>query len=136
MRELYLKYREIIRYIIVGMMATVVSLGVYYTCVLTFLDPQKPLQLQTANVISWTAAVTFAYFMYRKYVFESKEPNILKEGSTFFMGRIGTLLLDMGIMFLLVTVLCMNDKIAKLIAQAAVTVCNYLYSKLLVFRNK
>lgn len=135
MREIYLKYREFIRYIIVGMLTTVVSLSVYYTCVLTFLDPHKPLQLQAANVISWIAAVTFAFFMYRKYVFESRDPNIFRQGVTFFIGRIGTLLLDMAVMFLLVTVLCMNDKIAKLIALAAVTVCNYLYSKLLVFRS-
>lgn len=30
------------------------------------------MQLQAANVLSWIAAVTFAYFTNRKYVFESK----------------------------------------------------------------
>ena len=129
------KYKEIVNYLIVGVLTTIVSLATYYTCVLTVLDPQNPMQLQAANVISWIAAVTFAYFINRKYVFESNDPNMLKEGSRFFASRIGTLLMDMGTMFLLVTILGMSDKIAKLIVQVIVTIGNYLFSKLLVFKD-
>ena len=43
--------------------------------------------------------------------------------------------MDMGTMFLLITIMGMSDKIAKLIVQVIVTVGNYLFSKLLVFRN-
>ena len=132
----YDKYKEIVNYLIVGVLTTIVSLTTYYTCVLTVLDPHDPVQLQAANVISWIAAVTFAYFTNRKYVFESSEPNMVKEGSKFVASRIGTLLLDMGTMFLLVTILYMNDKLAKLIVQVIVTVGNYLFSKMLVFRGK
>ena len=133
MKEIYNKHKEIINYLIVGLLTTVVSLATYFACVLTFLNPGIPMQLQAANVISWIVAVTFAYYMNRKYVFESNDPNILKEGTSFFISRIGTLLMDMGTMFLLVTVLGMSDKIAKLIVQVIVTVGNYLFSKLLVF---
>lgn len=136
MRDLYIKHKEIVNYLIVGVLTTVVSLGVYYFCVLTFLDPRNPVQLQVANVISWIAAVTFAYFTNRKYVFESDDPNMLREGTAFFASRIGTLLMDMGTMFLLVTVMGTNDKIAKLVVQVIVTVGNYLFSKLFVFRKK
>ena len=72
LKTLYFKYKEIINYLIVGGLTTVVSLVTYYLCVLTFLDPGHPVQLQIANVISWIFAVTFAYFTNRKYVFESK----------------------------------------------------------------
>ena len=136
MKAVFIKYREIIMYLIVGVLTTIVSLGVYYLCVLTILDPHNPVQLQAANVISWIAAVTFAYFTNRNYVFESHDNNILREGTAFFMSRTGTLLMDMGTMFLFVTLIGMNDKIAKLIVQVIVTVGNYLLSKLLVFRNK
>lgn len=135
MKELYLKHKEIINYLIVGGLTTIVSLAVYYFCVLTILDPKDPLQLQAANVISWVAAVTFAYFTNRKYVFESTDPDMIREGAAFFASRIGTLLMDMGTMFLLVTVMGMSDKIAKLIVQVIVTIGNYLFSKLLVFRK-
>lgn len=128
--------REIVSYLIVGVLTTIVSLAVYYICVLTFLDPLHPVQLQAANVISWIAAVTFAFFTNRKYVFESKDPHIVREGASFFASRIATLLMDMAAMFLLVTLMGMNYKIAKLIVQVIVTVSNYLFSKLIVFRDR
>ena len=135
LHALYKKYKEIINYLIVGILTTVVSLGVYYVCTVTFLNPKNAFQLQAANVISWVCAVIFAYFTNRKYVFESKTPNILKEASAFFIARVGTLLMDMGVMFLGVTVMGTNDKIAKLISQVVVTIGNYVFSKLFVFKK-
>lgn len=126
---------EITRYLVVGVLTTVVSLGVYYGLVLTILDPNNALQLQIANVISWIAAVTFAYFTNRIFVFKSKDPNILKEATGFFASRVGTLLMDMALMFIMVTALGWSDKIAKLIVQVVVTVANYVFSKLLVFKK-
>ena len=132
----YTKHKEIINYVIFGVLTTAVCIISYYICVLTFLDPKNPLQLQIANVLSWIAAVVFAYYTNRKYVFLSREKNIIKEGTAFFVSRISTLIMDMAIMFLLVTVLCVNDKIAKLIVQIIVIIGNYLLSKWVVFKNK
>lgn len=134
--ELYKQYKEIINYLIVGVLTTVVSLGVYYACVLTFLDPENAIQLQVANIISWVAAVTFAYFTNRKFVFESKNPDILKEASAFVGARVATLLMDMLCMFIMVTCMGWSDKIAKLVVQVIVTVANYVFSKIFVFRKK
>lgn len=133
---LYKKYKEIINYLIVGVLTTVVSLGVYYACVLSFLDPENAFQLQIANVISWIAAVTFAYFTNRKFVFESKNPDMLKEASAFVGARVATLLMDMLCMFIMVTCMGLSDKIAKLVVQVIVTVANYIFSKIFVFRGK
>ena len=135
LKKLYKKYKELVNYLIVGVLTTVVSLGVYYGCVLTFLDPETPWQLQAANVISWIAAVTFAYFTNRKYVFESKNENKLKEAAAFYGSRITTLLMDMVCMFLMVTVAGMSDKLAKLIVQVIVTAANYILSKFFVFHK-
>ncbi|MCI6733049.1 MAG: GtrA family protein [Lachnospiraceae bacterium] len=129
------RYRELISYLIVGGLTTVVSLGTYYGCTLTILDAAVPLQLQAANVLSWIAAVTFAYFTNRKYVFESRNQHMLKEAAAFYASRLSTLLMDMGLMFLMVTILNWNDKIAKLIVQVVVTVANYVISKFFVFKN-
>ena len=135
LKELFRKYREIIMYLIVGGMTTVVSLAVYYGCVMTFLDPNDPIQLQAANIISWVAAVTFAYFTNRKYVFESESSHVLKEAAAFYGSRVTTLLLDMVCMFLMVTVCGISDKIAKLVVQVLVTVGNYILSKFFVFKK-
>ena len=136
LKELYLKYKEIINYLIVGGLTTVVSLFTYYACVLTFLDPNNPLQLQIANVISWIFAVAFAYVTNRKYVFESENRNIFQEAVAFFGSRVTTLLMDMGCMALLVSVIQMNDKIAKILVQFLIVVANYVFSKFFVFRKQ
>ena len=134
--KLYKKYKEIVNYLIVGVLTTVVSLAVYYICVVTFLDPHRALQLQAANIVSWIAAVTFAYFTNRRFVFESKNPNMLQEAAAFYAARLATLGMDMAVMFLMVTVGGINDKIAKLVVQVLVTVSNYILSKLLIFRKQ
>ena len=134
-KELYLKYKEIINYLIFGVLTTVVSLVTYYICVFTVLDPDNAIQLQIANVISWIISVAFAYITNRKFVFESKNSNKLQEASKFVTSRIATLLMDMLIMFIGVTLLKFNDGIIKLISQIIVIIANYLLSKMLVFRK-
>ena len=134
-KKLYIKYKEIINYLIVGVLTTIVSLSTYYLLVFTILNPKNSIQLQIANIVSWIVSVAFAYVTNRKYVFESKEKNKLKEAGKFFSARVLTLLLDMAIMFVGVTVLHLNDKIFKLISQVAITISNYLISKLFVFKK-
>jgi len=135
-KEIYNKYQEIIKYLIFGVLTTIISLLTYYLLVFTILDPNKPLQLQIANIISWITCVTFAYVTNRKYVFNSKNKNILKEITKFYSSRITTLLIDMLIMFIFVTTLHFNDKIIKLIVQVIITILNYILSKILVFTKK
>ncbi len=134
--NIYHKYKEIINYLIVGGLTTVLSLAVYYGSVLTFLDPQNEIQLQIANILSWTAGVIFSYFMNRIFVFESKEKNKIKEAGKFVSSRIITLLMDMAIMAIGVSVLKFNDKIMKLFSQVVITISNYIFSKLFVFTKK
>ena len=124
------KYSEIIRYLMVGILTTIVSLGVYYGCVLTIFDPNNALQLQLANIFSWIAAVTFAYFMSHYFVFQSHEKNLIHEAAAFYSAR----LLTLALMFILVTLCNTNDKIAKLIVQVIITIANYIFSKLFVFK--
>ena len=128
------KYSEIIRYLMVGILTTIVSLGVYYGCVLTIFDPNNALQLQLANIFSWIAAVTFAYFMSHYFVFQSHEKNLIHEAAAFYSARLLTLFIDMALMFILVTLCNTNDKIAKLIVQVIITIANYIFSKLFIFK--
>lgn len=133
--ELFNKYKEIIMYLIFGVLTTVVSLVTYYSLTLTILNPEKAMQLQLANIISWIVSVAFAYVTNRKFVFESKSEDIVKEATSFVGGRVLTLLLDMAIMFIFVTLLHLNDKIFKIVSQVLVIVTNYVISKLFVFKE-
>ena len=92
-----------------------------------------------AIIISWIAGVLFAYFTNRKFVFESKNENKLKEFISFVVARIATLLLEMFIMWFFVTLLKLNSDlyvvIFTLVAQVAVVIGNYIFSKLFVFKK-
>ena len=130
------KSRQIIMYLIFGVLTTIVSLVTYYLLVYTILDPNKALELQIANIISWCVGVIFAYVTNRKYVFESKNKNKVKESISFVTSRLITLFMDMGIMFVGVTLMHGNDKIIKIISQVIIIVANYLFSKLIVFKRR
>lgn len=133
--EAYKKNKEVINYIMVGILTTLVSLAVYYALVLTILNPEDALLLQVANIISWIASVTFAYFANRKFVFESKNEHIVLEAMKFYLSRLGTLLLDMTIMYIGVSLLFYNDKFVKIVVQIIVIIVNYIFSKLFVFQK-
>lgn len=134
-KDLYKQYEEIINYLIVGVLTTIVSLATYFICTKTFLNPSDKIELQIANIISWILAVTFAYFTNRKYVFKSKNKNMIKEASSFVASRIASLLMDMFTMFIIVSVLHFNDLIGKAVSQVIVTIANYILSKLIVFKK-
>lgn len=134
-KELYLKYKEIINYLFFGVLTTIVSLATYYILVLTILDANNPIELQIANVIAWITCVTFAYITNRKYVFNSKEENILKEMLKFYSARIASLLIDMALMYIFVSRLHFNDKIIKIIVQIIIIILNYILSKIIVFKK-
>ena len=83
MKELYNKYEEIIIYLIVGVLTTIVSWGACFVAKLLGLDPDIKIQNFIINTIGWVVGVLFAYPLNRKWVFKSSNPHILKE----FFGR-------------------------------------------------
>lgn len=133
--EIYLKHKEGFNYLIFGFLTTVLNLVIYYLLTNTILNPNIEIELQIANVLSWLVAFLFAYITNRLFVFQSKNDNVLKEFSKFFLSRISTLILDMIIMFIGVSVLKYNDQIIKLISQVLVILSNYILSKIFVFKK-
>lgn len=128
------KYKEIIMYLIFGVLTTLISLGTYFLLTSTILNPNNGVELQITNVIAWIVSILFAFFTNKFFVFESKK-STLKELPMFFSLRIVTLLLDMLIMYLGVTVLLLNHKVIKLISEVIIVVSNYIFSKLIVFKK-
>lgn len=137
--ELYKKYEEIVNYLIMGVLATAVNLGVKYALLFTVLEASNPTQLQIAVVISWIVACLFAYVTNKIIVFKSKDTKILKEFLSFVSARLLTLGMEMLIMFVFVTALGLNSDlwviIWSLVAQVVVIVANYVFSKLFIFKN-
>lgn len=138
-KSLYEKYREIINYLIFGVLTTIVNIGTKYALLFTIFDAKNAVELQLAIIISWILAVLFAYITNRKFVFESKNKNKIKELISFFSARIATLLLEMFIMWFFITLLKLNSDIYVIIftilTQILVVVGNYILSKIFVFKK-
>lgn len=135
--NLYKKYQEIINYLIVGVLTTVVSIVTYFLFSLV-LDIENNILFILANVLSWICAIIFAYITNKKFVFNTTTSNKKEEIKVFSMfvsSRITTLLIELAFMFITVKVMLINDKIAKVVAQFIVIVLNYILSKLFVFKK-
>ena len=63
-KELCRKYEEIIAYLIVGVLNTLVSWGAWFLCAYTILDAQVVWQNVALSIISWVVGVVFGYVMY------------------------------------------------------------------------
>ena len=135
-KKIYIKNKEIINYLIIGGLTTLISLSTYFLLTISLLDPNRAIELQIANILSWIISVAFAYITNRIFVFESKSKNILAESTKFCLSRIGTLLIDVAIMFLFVTLLKFDDRIIKIITQVIVIALNYVFSKIFVFKKQ
>lgn len=126
--KIYKRKKEVIDYLIVGVLTTIVSITSYYLFRLVIEN------YMVCTVLSWIAAVAFAYITNRKFVFHSREKNILKEISKFVSSRVLTLLIEIVIMALFVDLLHIDDRISKFFVQFVIVILNYVFSKILVFK--
>lgn len=127
----YINY-ETVTYLIFGVLSTVVNYVVYYAAVFA------GVHYVTAQVIAWIAAVVFAYFTNRRYVFESttKGKVMAAEFVKFSAARIITLLIETLIMVVFVEKAGISDKIIKIPASVITVVLNYVFSKLFIFKKE
>ena len=137
-KALCVKYREILVYLIVGGLTTLVSwTAKFLWTYLFYAGTAYPSSTQNfiLSVVDWVAGVAFAYPANRRWVFQSKNPEILKEASGFVLSRLSTLLLNILMMQLLVNVLHINVYVSTVFTAILVIVGNYVFSKLFVFRK-
>ena len=138
-RVLFEKYREIIMYLIFGVLTTLVSLLSYSLVIKLF-----PLSITEASAISWVVAVSFAFITNKLFVFESrsrKASTVFREVLTFFAARVISgvveiflpeFLFKIGLSFSLFGV---KGLVSKIIVNIIVIILNYIFSKLFVFRK-
>lgn len=134
MRQLIDKYAHIISYLFWGVMTTLISLG-SYALFLAVWD----INYQVSNVLSWIISVTFAFFVNKYFVFHSKTSGfktLLKEGINFYGARLGTLGMEIVVLWIGVSVLNGDAYLWKLIVQVLILIANYLASKLIFKKNE
>ena len=139
LRDFCKKHREILVYLIVGGLTTLVSWAAKFLWNFAFYGgTAAPTVAQNTilSVVENAAGIAFAYPTNRKWVFQSKNPHILAEAGSFVGSRLLTMLLGWLLNLLLVNVLGISTYIATVVSAVFVVVGNYIISKLLVFRKK
>lgn len=128
------KHRETILYLFFGAFTTLVNIVSYlfFTRVILF-------NFMVANALAWILAVLFAYVTNKFFVFESKRIEIkflFKEFLSFISFRLLSGVVEMLIMYVMIDLLFVNDVIVKIFTNIVVIVLNYLFSKMIIFKNK
>lgn len=136
----YRKNEEIWNYLIIGGLTTIIAVGTKLWLLKSIFDQTIGLDLQLAEIISWSLAVLFAFFANKLVVFKTKCINFIKEMLLFVSGRVFTQLIQMLIMFLFVTLLKFNSDfwvlVFTIICQVMQIVLNYFISKFVVFKKQ
>lgn len=165
-KELCRKHREVILYLVFGVLTTLVGWVVYFALLWSWRAAfDLPAGETTgslyfmgytiAQVVQWIAAVLFAFFTNRKWVFTDADRAVslpIQLGK-FAAGRLATFGLDFVITYfggmalsallpalnaveLLGRNWNLNEIAAKVVAAVIVIIGNYIFSKLFVFRKK
>jgi len=146
-KELYAKHKEIIVYVIFGVLTTAVDFATYILLTRLF-----SMNEDASNVIAQIVAIIFAFFTNKSWVFKdtvSGKGAVLAQFGKFTLSRVSTYFVEWGLgafvpmiliacgfepFRLIITVDA--DMIATAVSVVLVTVLNYILSKLLVFTKK
>ena len=144
------KMRELIAYLVFGVLTTIVSWGTYYIWRQMFNMTSYPtdsaaytLIATSGQVVSFILSVLFAFFTNKKYVFKSertKENGLWKEIALFFSARVlAWVLFDLALfnvlLFFTKNLSANADLILKLLMNVLVVIFNYVASKLIIFKK-
>lgn len=150
MAEKLLQY-EVISYLVFGVLTTAVNFVTYmimgifagenYEEKVLFSIGELDIQLILfMNAAAWIVSVLFAFITNKLFVFESsswKGNVFFTELFSFIGARVISFLVFEELVFaLLVSLLSLNDIVAKLIIAVFVVIFNYVASKLVIFRKK
>lgn len=132
LRPLALRYQELISYVVVGGLTTLVNFVIYFPL-------SRLVHYLIATSVAWAGAVVFAFFANKVFVFEDERWDrayLLRQAASFTAMRLLSWGLEVLIMWVFVEHLGLNSDVTKIAAQILVIMLNYIFSKLLIFRKK
>ncbi len=133
LKNLFNRYRNLIVYLILGVLTTCVNYAVYLP-----LYNWLRFSATFSNVIAWVIAVVFAFVTNKPFAFDSHDwswKTVFPEAWKFVGCRIGSGLFETAVIFIFVDYLAFNGNVIKLITSVAVVILNYFASKLFVFKR-
>ena len=133
LKRLLVKYNDLIVYLVLGVLTTIVNYAVYFP-----LHNILLLSATVSNIIAWVVSVLFAFVTNKPLAFKSNDWSLCVTGPElvkFVSCRIGSGLLETLFLLLTVDILLWNGNIMKLIISIVVVLVNYFASKFFVFRK-
>lgn len=127
------KYKEVILYLVFGVLTTLLNIIIYLIC-----SKYLYLGLVISNIIAWILSVLFAFITNKGVVFKSNKntiKEIIKEFKYFLGCRLFSGIVDMSLIYLLVNIFLFNDVIVKIFTNIIIIIMNYILSKIIVFKN-
>lgn len=125
--------KQVIMYIIFGVLTTLVNLGISL-----FLEGVFNINGAWASAIGIMASIIFAYFTNRKWVFESQASNKtekINEFIKFILGRAVTMIIEQGGVIILYSLMNLPFAPVKLSLTIIVIVLNFFFSKFFAFKK-
>ncbi|MFR8145499.1 MAG: GtrA family protein [Clostridia bacterium] len=125
--------KEVIMYVIFGVLTTLVNLIISFALVGAF-----KIGGSIASAIGIVSSILFAYFTNRKWVFNTTAKGFaenLKEFWKFIAGRLVTMVIEQGGVMVLYDVLNMPFVPVKLSLTIIVIILNYIFSKFFAFKT-
>lgn len=146
-KDLIIKYKEILLYLIFGVLTTLVNLFTFWAFTKIFGEGLYLLN----NAIAWVAGVVFAFVTNKLFVFDSKSWSAKIAGREFteFVGaRLFSFGVEEGGMWLFIDILGFGEKSltvlgitvtgqisAKILLAVIVVILNYFFSKFIIFKK-
>lgn len=130
----YLTSREMILYIVFGVLTTVLNLVIYFVMTEGMAQNES-----FSYFIAWVVAVAFAFVTNKKFVFSSKTKRakaVLYELATFVGGRLLTFAIGEILITVFVSMLAQSNVLWKILTNIIEIVVNWLVSKMITFRKK
>ena len=125
--------REVIMYIIVGIITTGINILSYAFFIKTY-----NVNYIISTTLAWVLSVLFSFIASKRYVFKSVDNSfkaIFKELNSFVFFRFISYFLDVGLMILLIEIIDLNGLLSKVITNALVIILNYFASKFIIFKK-
>ncbi len=125
--------KEVILYIIFGVLTTIVNLVVFY-----LLTTFTSLDENLSNIIAIITCVLFAYFTNRKFVFNSTANTFkekFQEFYKFMLGRAFTMVIEAVGFYLLFSIIGIQEMISKVLISIIVIILNFFISKFFAFKK-
>lgn len=141
LKELFIKYKEIICYILVGGVTTLVRWGTtaIFEKLLAPLNMQEVLLSTLVTILSLVVTILFAFPPNKLIVFESKsfrKDIVGKEFVAFISARAAASIIELVGIPALSTLLSIPTLVTTMIVSLVVLVVNYILSKVFIFKNR